>query len=264
MTNLGWLDVTDIDFNALLLFEPLHVEYLAQQQPDKEMGTGLSANPAVAWYLKQTYPPITAYINNCLAMAAANPSPQQIRQAEIAVLNRVQDWLIYVLDPHKYDRLEFLNWDDSSLLEMADFKDKIVLDIGSGTGRLAFTVAHLAQVVYAIEPVSNLRRFILSESARRGLENVYPIDGRITQIPFPDNFTDFLMAGHVFGDCFEEEYDEMRRVVRNGGSILLHPGTSASGDQPAHRFLMTHGFNVSTFEEPGGGTKRKYWKTVKK
>lgn len=264
MANLGWLDVTDIDFNALLLFEPLHMEYLAERQPDKEMGTALRANPAVVWYLTQIYPPVTAYIEQCLAMAVENPSPQQIRQSEIAVLNRVQDWLVYVLDPKKYDRLAFLNWDDSSLLEMADFKGKIVLDIGSGTGRLAFSVAPLAKVVYAIEPVSNLRRFILSEIARRGLENVYPIDGRITQIPFPDDFADILMAGHVYGDCIEDEYNEMRRVVRNGGSILLHPGTNASGDELAHQFLMTQGFNVGTFTEPGDGTKRKYWKTIKK
>ncbi len=69
-----------------------------------------------------------------MALANPDPSPQAVRAAEVAVLDSMQDWLIYVLDPAIYDRLSFLGWDDDSLLSMADFKDKIVLDIGAGTG----------------------------------------------------------------------------------------------------------------------------------
>ncbi len=176
----------------------------------------------------------------------------------------MQDWLIYVLDPAIYDRLPFLGWEDDSLLSMADFKDKIVLDIGSGTGRLAFCVAPLARVVYAVEPVANLRRYIYKKRDALGLKNVYPIDGTITQIPLEDDFADILMAGHVFGDDLEEAYREMRRVVHDGGMILLHPGTNLTSEDPAHQFLINKGFEFSTFEEPGDGTKRKYWKTIKK
>src|SRR6056297_2645394 len=144
---------------------------------------------------------------------------------------------------------------------MADFNNKIVLDIGSGTGRLAFAVAHQASVVYAVEPVANLRRYLWEKRAQLGLNNVFPLDGTIMQIPLQDNFTDILMAGHVFGDDFDAEYNEMRRVVRDGGEILLHPGTNAIKDDQAHPFLVEHGFAFDTFEEPGDGLKRKYWKT---
>jgi hypothetical protein len=34
MSSLGWLDVSRIDFNALLLLEPLHVRYIAEREPD--------------------------------------------------------------------------------------------------------------------------------------------------------------------------------------------------------------------------------------
>jgi ubiquinone/menaquinone biosynthesis C-methylase UbiE len=257
------LDVNDINFNALLLLEPLHAAYLAQRLPDKAMGIALRAHPAVRWYLAQIYPPIKGYLERCLALAQTDPSAEDLRRAEIAVLNSMHDWLIYVLDPAKYDQLAFLKWDDSSLLSMANFTDKIVLDIGAGTGRLAFTIASQAHTVYAVEPVANLRRYLWEKRTRLGLENVFPCDGTITQIPFPDEFADIVIAGHVFGEHFEAEYNEMARVVRDGGMILLHPGTNAKENQ-AHSFLIDNGFNYDTFTEPTDGLKRKYWKTINK
>lgn len=264
MSNLGWLDVTNIDFNALLLLEPLHVRYLAERKPSDKMGTALAAHPAVGWYLAQTYPPVKPYVEGCLQLAREHPSPEEQRVAEIAVLDSMHDWLIYVLDPAKYDQLKFLTWDDASLLGMADFKDKIVLDIGSGTGRLAFTVAQEARVVYAVEPVANLRRFLWKKQSQLGFDNVYPIDGTMEKIPFPANFTDILMSGHVFGADCDAEYKEMVRVVRDSGLILMHPGTNAESANEVHTFLINKGFKFDTFTEPGDGVKRKYWKTIHK
>lgn len=264
MSGLGWVDVTRIDFNAILLLEPLHVKYLAERTPDEPTGIALKAHPAVQWYLQQIHPPIAGYIKACLALAKANPDQNELRQAEVTVLDSMQDWLVYVLDPDIYDRLEFMGWEDASLLEMADFKEKTVLDVGSGTGRLAFTVAPQAEVVYAVEPVANLRRYMRKKREDTGMNNIFPIDGIITQIPFPDNFADIVMAGHVFGDEPEAEYVELRRVTRNGGMILLHPGTNASSENQTHQFLVDNGFKWDTFEEPGDGLKRKYWKTIHK
>jgi ubiquinone/menaquinone biosynthesis C-methylase UbiE len=264
MSSLGWLDVTNIDFNALLRLEPLHVRCLAQRKPSAAMGTALAAHPAVSWYLTQTYPPVKPFVEGCLQLASEHPSPEELREAEIAVLDSMHDWLIYVLDPAKYDQLKFLRWEDASLLGMADFKDKIVLDIGSGTGRLAFTVAPEARVVYAVEPVANLRRFLWEKRSQLGVDNVYPIDGTMERIPFPIDFADILMSGHVFGDNCDAQYQEMVRAVKDGGLILLHPGTNAQSIDPAHQYLIEKGFRFDTFTEPGDGLKRKYWKTIHK
>lgn len=264
MAGLGWLDVSTIDFNTLLLLEPLHVKYISEGQPTSAMGTALYAYPVVRWYLTQLYSPIEGFIDACLSLAQPNPTPDELRQAELAVLNTIQDWLVYLLVPEKYDQLEFLRWDDQSLLSMADFNGKVVLDIGSGTGRLAFTAAPFAHVIYAVEPVANLRRYLWQKRKHLRLENVYPIDGTLTQIPFINNFADILMAGFVFGDDFNAEYQEMMRVVKDGGMILLHPGTNSSSESKAHLFLVDHGFEFSTFDAPGDGLKRKYWKTIYK
>jgi ubiquinone/menaquinone biosynthesis C-methylase UbiE len=119
-------------------------------------------------------------------------------------------------------------------------------------------------VVYAIEPVSKLRQYIWEKRDRLGLDNIFPLDGTITQIPLPDDFADIIMVGHVFGDFPKEECDEMIRVVRSGGMILLHPGTNNNANSEPAQYLVQEGFEFATFEEPGVGTLRKYWKTIEK
>jgi predicted RNA methylase len=38
--------------------------------------------------------------------------------------------------------------------------DKVVIDAGAGTGRVAFDAAALARHVFAVEPVGTLRQYI--------------------------------------------------------------------------------------------------------
>lgn len=136
-----------------------------------------------------------------------------------------------------------------------------MIDVGAGTGRLTLTVAPMAAHVFAVEPVSNLRIYLKAQATGKGLRNVFPVDGLITEIPFPDQFADITMGGHVFGDHPEEECRELLRVTKLGGMVILCPGNDDQ-DNTVHRFLVSQGFEWSRFEEPVDGTKRKYWKTM--
>ena len=148
----------------------------------------------------------------------------------------------------------------AELTALVDFTGKTVIDVGAGTGRLALLAAEAgAAAVFAAEPVANLRRYLKERARARGLRNVFPVDGLITDLPFPDTFADVVMGGHVFGDEPEAEYAELARVVRPGGMIILCPG-NGDRDDARHAFLIAAGFRWSRFEEPGDGMKRKYWK----
>jgi calcineurin-like phosphoesterase family protein len=70
------------------------------------------------------------------------------------------------------------------------------------------------------------------------------------------------MAGHVFGEQPEKEYQEMLRVTKLGGMIILCPGNN-DNDNSTHDFLISNDFEWSRFEEPSDGMKRKYWKTLR-
>jgi SAM-dependent methyltransferase len=256
---LKWMDVSDLSFNGLTLLETVQLSWMPGWLPEPELAVALRANPAVEWFMRHKCPNISPWLDQVLARPL-NPEID-IRSSELAVLRSLVDLLVYALDPAVYDAQAFTGWDDRELLELADFRDKLVLDIGAGTGRLALTVAPLARSVFAVEPVGNLRVYLKTKARQQGLKNLYAVDGLITDIPFPDGFADVVMGGHVFGEFLAEELAELERVVCPGGQILLVPASSAHGDDPNHAFLTAHGFAWDEFEEPGDGLKRKYWKT---
>ena len=93
-------------------------------------------------------------------------------------------------------------WSPGRLTEMADFAGKRVLDVGAGSGRLGFAVAHLAQEVYLSEPVDTLREYLRDKIARLGLTNVRVCDGMAHSLPFPDDCFDIVLATVVNYDFY--------------------------------------------------------------
>jgi SAM-dependent methyltransferase len=264
---LDWIDVSNLSFQSILLFERVQLSWFpAWRFPEPAMSLALAANPAVAWYILHKCPETGPWVRAELEQAAAARagkalSAEDIRAVEVAALSALVDLLVYALDPAIYDRLPFLGWDSSELTGLVDFRGKRVLDIGAGTGRLSFAVSGLAQTVWAVEPVGNLREYMREKARALGCHNFYAVDGIITAIPFPDGFADVVIAGHVFGDDLPGEHAEMLRVTRPGGMIILCPGNNDCDDE-AHAFLAGRGYQWSVFIEPQEGKKRKYWKVV--
>jgi SAM-dependent methyltransferase len=256
-----WLDKKDISFHALLLLERVQLSWFSGWLPESELGVALQANPAVEWYMRHKCPELNPWLDQVMMQADELNQKISIRDAELAVLQSIDDLLTYVLDPSLYDTLPFLGWDSAELTGLVDFETKIVIDVGSGTGRLALIAATSAHAVYAVEPVANLRYYLRDKASKLGYTNVYPVDGIITKIPFHDDFADITMGGHVFGDVPEDELAELNRVTKPGGMIILCPG-NVDRDSERHKYLIENGFMWSRFEEPGDGLKRKYWKVL--
>lgn len=253
---LNWMNTDDLSFNSLLLLERIQIQWFPSfNLPQAEFATALRANPAVDWFFRHKCPEMSPWLDDVLAR-----HPQDlgdVRGCEQAILRRFVDLLVYAIDPAVYDAQPFLNWDSGELTGLVNFKDKTVLDIGSGTGRLAFTAAD-AGVIYAVEPVANLRDYLRQKAAARGMKNFYAVDGLITAIPFTDGFADVTMGGHVYGDDLQAEWSELYRVTKPGGMIILCPGNN-DADNETHAFLVKQGCQWGRFEEPRDGWKRKYW-----
>ncbi|NSW91879.1 MAG: methyltransferase domain-containing protein [Firmicutes bacterium] len=263
---LNWMDVSNLSFNTLLLFEKVHFKWLPQSGIAKrgrnELAIAFKANPAVAWYAKNKCPEIAEWVDQLVdEVSNVQLNNHLVRQAEIEVMEALNDWIVYVVDPSVYDAQPFLNWNSDELLKLTDFNEKTVVDIGAGTGRLTFTVAPYADCVYAVEPVYNLREYVKKKSMEKGFNNVFVTDGLITDIPFNTGFADVTMSGHVFGDNLLGEWRELERITKPGGIVILCPGNNDK-DNNVHSFLIDQGCSWSCFEEPGDGMKRKYWKTV--
>jgi SAM-dependent methyltransferase len=261
---LNWIDVTSLSFNTLLLLERAQLSWFPGWVPEGELGLALKGNPAVEWYMRHKCPEINDWLDRVAAAASDNGAQDQeaVRNAEITVMQTINDLVVYAVDPAIYDALPFLGWDSEELTSLVDFAGKTVIDVGSGTGRLAFVVAEkAAHAVFAVEPVGNLRYYLKQKAQNRGVSNLFPVDGFMADLPFPDGFADVTMSGHVYGDYPEAEYREMVRVTKPGGMVILCPGNNDE-DNNQHSFLLSQGVEWSRFEEPEDGWKRKYWKTI--
>jgi len=259
---LNWMDVTQLSFNSLLLLDEVQLSWLPGWLEKEDLRIALNTNPHVEWFFRHKCPQLNDWLDDVMRdRDNILATSDEARNAEIRIMKSMEDLLVYVVNPAVYDALPFTTWDDQILLDLADFRGKTVIDVGAGTGRLTFAVAPLAKFVYSVEPVSNLRKFIRAKADQRKCTNVYTVDGLITSIPFSADFADILMGGHVFGETLESEYNEMTRVVKPGGKIILFPGNTDK-DNVEHAFLMAHGFHWSRLEEPQSGWVRVYWKVV--
>ena len=259
---VNWIPVSPLNFNAMLLLERVQLSWFPGWLPEKELAIALHANPAVRWYFENKCPEIREWVKEVCKKFNPAMDSTQIRAAEETVMRSCNDLLTYAIDPDRYANQEFLTYADSELLEITDFAGKIVLDLGAGTGRLAFIAAQNgADTVYAVEPVANLREYIREKAVKQNLPDVYAVDGLITQIPFADGFADVVMGGHVFGDAMAAELAECQRVLKPGGLLIFCPG-SAAHEFKQHQFLAENGFSYASFIEPPDLEVRKYWKTI--
>lgn len=260
----GWIDAKVFSFNALLLMDTWIIRYISHNtcaEFNQKLAVALAANPAVCWYFTNKCPDRKEYYLNLAKSAPTDLSPEHVRECEIYVLDALDTFIVY-LYPEIMDGLPYIRlWDKERLLSIADFAGKTVLDIGSGTGRLALAAASLAKWVYACEPVDRLREYLREKLQRLQIKNLFVIDGTLEMLPFPDESFDIVVSGHIFGDNHKEELRQMSRVTRVGGCIIDCPGedTEKHPNGPK-REMIELGFEYAYYISKLGGDIYTYWK----
>ncbi|NLO83814.1 MAG: class I SAM-dependent methyltransferase [Clostridiales bacterium] len=256
-------DIREQSANTIMLLDECHFHYLSQGEPRKDFALVLKAYPHIAWYISHKMPELKDWIGKLNQMVADEPLPADIDNLVGNLLESMEDWIIYVTTPDDYHRQSFVGWDEKELTSLTDYTGKTVVDIGSGTGKQAFAVAKFSKTVYCVEPVWNLRRYLKNRANEEQSENVFVVDGIIQNLPFPANFADITISGHVVGDDIVNEIAEMERITKPTGMIILCPGNTDT-DNDIHKILLESGYSWSRFLEPGddfgSGYKRKYWK----
>lgn len=263
--SFNWIDPEEYSFHCLLLMD----RYLIRQimvpgggEYARNLGIALAYNPAVAWYCREKAPETAGEVERLVAAAPQGCTSEQVCQAECFVLDR-HDWAVVYVYPEAMEKNcpYIYDWDPARLFELTDFAGKVVLDVGAGTGRLAFAAARRARQVYASEPVDRLREFMRERIAREGIGNVKVLDGFCECLPYEDNTFDIVMSGHVVGDDYDRELAELERVTKPGGWVLNCPGEDDRQSSPDQE-QISRGYECLPYDGKSGVTVYRYRKQV--
>ncbi len=113
-------------------------------------------------------------------------------------------------------------WKGPSRDDLPPLKGMRVLELGCGNGKTAAALVRSAEEIVAVD---FSRRGL--EACRRTLTapNLLLVEADVRNLPFADASFDQVVAFHVLGHLLKEERraaaDEVRRVLRPGGGLLV-------------------------------------------
>jgi ubiquinone/menaquinone biosynthesis C-methylase UbiE len=127
----------------------------------------------------------------------------------------------YDLAADDYDKKEsYLNSFEKNrfLPLLGDVKNKIVLDVGAGTGRLAMALAQMGAQVTALD----LSPKMLAELHKKN-PKIITVVGDAESLPFSENSFDFIIASFLIVHLKNPAifFAEAYRALKDGGKLLV-------------------------------------------
>ena len=123
---------------------------------------------------------------------------------------------------NRYDEVGFTHYDDIArrLLDLANLsQEKIILDVGCGTGILSERLTGRCHRIFCLDPSVRM----ISECRERLADKAVYINGTADKIPYPDGYFDAVLSSMVLGMLPNQKLatKEMLRVLRPGGTIAV-------------------------------------------
>lgn len=264
----NWINSKDYTMDAFLLLDRWCLEYIFAGEEDEEyvemVAKALCFYPHVKFYISHKAPGCGDFLKAVEAVDVSAVSRKEAREVENDLIAENETFIVYGY-PEVMNKVNYINnWNPENLYTLVDLNDKVVLDVGAGTGRLAFAAAKKAKMVYASEPCDLLREHMRDRIEAEDIKNVKVLDGFVLSLPYEDDTFDVVTAGHVIGDYYDEEIAELTRITKNGGFIVACNGDDEFVRTEPNPEMLKRGFTFRKHESVQGGIIYDYVKQVNK
>ena len=118
------------------------------------------------------------------------------------------------------------------VLSKVSIKDKVVADLGCGTGFLSLALALDASIVFSIDQSENMLRESKKLMETKKFNNVYPIKSDLENLALFDESVDVVfinMALHHVKDA-KKAIEEMYRIIKKDGTLIISDVEEHTGE----------------------------------
>ncbi|GAA0080802.1 SAM-dependent methyltransferase [Clostridium sporogenes] len=118
------------------------------------------------------------------------------------------------------------------ILSITNIKDKIVGDLGCGTGFVSLAVANEASIVFSIDNSINMLKELSVSASKKDYKNIYPIKSSLDNLAIFDeslNVVFINMALHHIKNA-KKAIAEMYRVLKKDGVVVISDVREHNGE----------------------------------
>ena len=109
------------------------------------------------------------------------------------------------------------------ILSITNIKDKVVADLGCGTGFVSLALANEASIVFSVDNSSNMLKQLKASASDKNYKNLYLIKSSLDNLSLFDESVDVIfinMALHHIKDA-KKAISEMYRVLKKDGVVII-------------------------------------------
>ena len=161
-----------LHWEDLLLLEALQIKYLEDRVAEKEFATLIREYPVVHRFLVLKFPPVASFLARLLEENTAIQDPLMIEEHCQEALWEIADLIIYNKHPELFDTHAPIRWEIDEISVITSLEGMVVADVGAGSGRIAFLVAPMVQIIYAVEPITSFRSYMKEKAVKNGVDNL--------------------------------------------------------------------------------------------
>jgi SAM-dependent methyltransferase len=175
-------------------------------------------------------------------LATTPAAPEHRRAAADRVVRGLFWFLLYELEPERWDRLAALEAVSPEAVGYLPLDRALVVEVAAGSGRLTVELATRTRRLVAIEPVPGLRALLRRRCAT--YVQVQVVAGIGQRLPIASAAADLVISCATFGPDAptggEAVLAEMERCVRPGGTVAF-VGPEGPG------WFAARGYHVRSF-----------------